>query len=163
MATTGVIVPYAGGILPTDWLPCDGRSVLRSQYANLFAAIGTVWGSVDATHFNIPDLRGQALVGQGTNPNTGTTFNLGSYGGEEQHTQSVAEMPAHAHTDLGHTHVESAAGPNATTIGPGAPQPTAVPIPGVTGVGAANIQNAGSGTPFNVMQPFAVVNWAIIT
>jgi len=163
LATTGVIVPYAGGILPTDWLPCDGRSVLRSAYPNLFAAIGTVWGSVDGAHFNIPDLRGQTLVGQGTNPSTGTTFNLGTYGGEEQHTQSTAEMPSHAHVDAGHTHADGIAAPNATTIGPGAPQPTAIPAVGVTGVGSASIQATGGGNPFNVMQPYAVVNFAIIT
>lgn len=163
MATTGVIVPYAGGILPPDWLPCDGRSVLRSAYPNLFAAIGTVWGSVDSTHFNIPDLRGQTLVGQGTNPSTGTTFNLGTYGGEEAHAQTASELATHAHVDAGHTHAEGIAAPNVTTIGAGAPQPTAVPAVGVTGIGSASIQNAGSGTPANVMQPFAVVNWAIIT
>ena len=163
MATTGVIVPFAGGILPSGWLPCDGRSLLRADYANLFAAIGTVWGAADGTHFNIPDLRGQTLVGQGTNPNTGTTFNLGTYGGEEKHAQTVSELATHSHSDLGHTHAVSAAGPNATTIGPGAPQPTAVPVPTVTGVGNANIQNTGMGNPANVMQPYAVVNWAIIT
>src|SRR6266446_602549 len=163
MATTGVIVPYAGGILPTDWLPCDGRSILRSAYPNLFAAIGTVWGIVDSAHFNIPDLRGQTLVGQGTNPSTGTTFALGSAGGEEKHTPVVGEMATHSHIDAGHTHVESGAAPNVTTIGAGAPQATAVPIPAVTGVGAASIQNEGGGADFNVMQPYAVVNYAIIT
>lgn len=163
MATTGVIVPFAGGILPTGWLVCDGSSLLRSAYPNLFAAIGTVWGAVDSSHFNIPDLRGQTLVGQGTNPSTGTTFNLGTYGGEEKHTQTTSEMPSHTHTDAGHTHTESGAAPNATTIGAGAPQPTAIPTPSVTGIGSASIQNTGGGNPFNVMQPYAVVNWAIIT
>lgn len=163
MATTGVIVPFAGGILPSGWLVCDGSSLLRADFPNLFAAIGTVWGAVDGTHFNIPDLRGQTLVGQGTNPNTGTTFNLGTYGGEEAHVQTVSEMATHAHTDAGHTHAEGIAAPNVTTIGAGAPQPTAVPAVGVTGVGSASIQNSGSGNPANVMQPYAVVNWAIIT
>jgi microcystin-dependent protein len=163
MATTGVIVPFAGGILPSDWLPCDGRSLLRASYPNLFAAIGTVWGSADATHFNIPDLRGKTVVGQGTNPATGTTFALGTYGGEEAHAQTIGELATHAHIDAGHTHVESGAAPNVTTIGAGAPQPTAIPTPSVTGVGSASIQNAGSGNPANVMQPYGVVNWAIIT
>lgn len=163
MATTGVIVPFAGGVLPLDWLPCDGRSLLRSDFPNLFAAIGTVWGAVDGTHFNIPDLRGKTVIGQGTNPSTGSTFALGSYGGEEAHSQTSSELATHAHADIGHSHVESGAGPNVTTIGAGAPQPTAVPIPAVTAVGNANIQNAGSGTPANVMQPYGVVNWAIIT
>lgn len=163
MATTGAIIPFGGGLLPTGWIPCDGRSLLRADYPNLFAAIGTVWGAVDGSHFNIPDLRGQTLVGQGTNPSTGTSFALGSYGGEEKHTQTLSELATHSHTDAGHTHVESGSGPNATTVGPGAPQPTAIPVPAVTGIGNASIQNAGSSTPANVMQPYAVINWAIIS
>lgn len=163
MATTGVIVPYGGGILPIDWLPCDGRSLLRSDYPNLFAAIGTVWGSVDATHFNIPDLRGKTVIGQGTNPNTGTTFNLGTYGGEEKHLPIADEMAIHTHVDSGHNHTYTPAVPNLTTIGPGAPEPTAVPGIGLTGLGQADILNSGGGMAFNVMQTYAVVNYAIIT
>jgi microcystin-dependent protein len=162
MATTGVIVPYAGGILPDGWLVCDGRSLVRADYANLFGAIGTVWGAVDSTHFNIPDLRGCTLLGQGL-AGSGTTFNLGTYGGEETHTLITSEIPSHSHVDAGHTHAESVAAPNATTIGPGAPQPTAVPAIGVTGSGNANIQNTGGDGPHNNMQPYAVVNYAIIT
>lgn len=163
MATVGVIVPYGGGILPSGWLPCDGRSLLRSAYPNLFAAIGTVWGSVDATHFNIPDLRGKTLVGQGTNPNTGTTFNLGTYGGEEKHAPIAEEMAIHTHVDSGHNHGVVVAAPNATTIGPGAPQPTAVPAASLTQLGQADILNSGGGMSFNIMQTYGVVNWAIIT
>ncbi len=162
MATTGVIVPFAGGILPDGWLVCDGSSLAIADYPDLFAAIGNVWGSVDSLHFNIPDLRGRTLVGQGL-AGSGTTFNLADTGGEETHTLITSEIPAHNHTDLGHTHAESVAAPNATTIGPGAPQPTAVPAIGVTGSGSANIQNTGGDGPHNNMQPFAVVNYAIIT
>lgn len=42
---------------------CDGSSVLRASYSGLFTAIGTAWGSVDGTHFNVPDLRGVFLRG----------------------------------------------------------------------------------------------------
>ena len=66
MATTGAIVPFAGGVLPSGWIPCDGRSLAVVDYPSLFAAIGNVWGAVDSSHFNIPDLRGRVLVGQGT-------------------------------------------------------------------------------------------------
>lgn len=163
MATTGAIVPFGGGILPTGWIPCDGRDLLVVDYPNLFAAIGTVWGSSGSGHFNVPDLRGKVLVGQGTNPSTGTTFALGSSGGEEAHAQTLSELATHSHTDAGHTHTESAAAPNVTTIGAGAPQPTAVPAPSITGIGNASIQNSGGGTPANVMQPYGVVNWAIIS
>lgn len=148
MATTGAIVPYAGGILPDGWLVCDGSSLLRADYANLFAAIGTVWGAVDSTHFNIPDLRGRTLIGQGT-AGSGTTFNLGDTGGEEKHQLTTAELASHAHTY--------------TPGGVAAPMtPGAVPVvtPNIIPV---NTGSAGGDTPHNTMQPYAVVNYAIIT
>jgi hypothetical protein len=40
-----------------QWLPCDGRSVLRSAYPELFKALGTAFGSDDSLTFKLPDLR----------------------------------------------------------------------------------------------------------
>lgn len=64
------IVPIGGAILyggnsdPTNFLLCDGRSLVRTTpYDGLFAQIGTNYGNVDGTHFNIPDLRGRVPVG----------------------------------------------------------------------------------------------------
>lgn len=45
--------------IPTSYLPCDGRELSRTDYAELFATIGTAYGSGDgSTTFNIPDFRG---------------------------------------------------------------------------------------------------------
>ncbi len=63
----GAFTPFAGSVLPNGWLWCDNASYERvGIYANLFGAIGTIWGSVDADHFNVPDPRGIALMGAGT-------------------------------------------------------------------------------------------------
>jgi len=63
----GAMVSYGGSTAPTGWLLCDGSSLLRTGiYADLFAAIGTTYGSVDETHFNIPDRRGIFARGAGT-------------------------------------------------------------------------------------------------
>lgn len=60
----GTIVPFAGPKIPEGWLLCDGREVSRSQYLNLFNAIGICWGEGDGhTKFNLPDLRGMFLRG----------------------------------------------------------------------------------------------------
>src|SRR5882757_1684373 len=63
----GEIIAYAGNSSPdVRWLLCDGSSVLRSDYPDLFAVVGVSFGSVDGTHFNLPDLQGRAAIGQGT-------------------------------------------------------------------------------------------------
>lgn len=62
----GMIAPFAGPVekIPSGWLLCDGRAISRSEYLNLYTAIGTSWGEGDGSStFNIPDLRGMFLRG----------------------------------------------------------------------------------------------------
>jgi len=51
---------------------CDGRSVSRSQFATLFAVIGTAFGTWDGNSFTLPDTRGLFLRGVDNSPYTGT-------------------------------------------------------------------------------------------
>jgi microcystin-dependent protein len=90
----GVIMPFPGTTIPTGWLTCHGQSLSRSVYAELFAVIGTQYGSASGTTFNLPDLRGRVVAGRdnmggtaadrlseailGENPNS-----LGAAGGVE--------------------------------------------------------------------------------
>lgn len=63
---SGMIIAFAGPAenVPHGWLLCDGAEVNRSEYANLYNAIGVSWGTGDgATTFNLPDLRGMFLRG----------------------------------------------------------------------------------------------------
>lgn len=49
---------------PTGWLKANGAAVSRTTYANLFAAIGTIYGAGDGFNtFNLPDLRGEFVRG----------------------------------------------------------------------------------------------------
>lgn len=63
----GTILPFAGMLASTHdqewlraqgWLLCDGRSLVKGEYSNLVAIIGTVYGGSFET-FNLPDLRGR--------------------------------------------------------------------------------------------------------
>lgn len=60
---TGVIAATAASSAPDGWLLCDGASLVRADYQPLFDAIGTTYGSADASHFNVPDAMGRALYG----------------------------------------------------------------------------------------------------
>jgi microcystin-dependent protein len=60
-------LPYSGSSIPNGWLYCDGAAISRTTYAALFAAISTTWGVGDgATTFNLPDMRGRTVIGDGT-------------------------------------------------------------------------------------------------
>jgi len=68
LVPAGAIMPFAMNSVPTNWLACDGAAVSRATYANLFTAIGVVYGAGDgSTTFALPDLRGYFLRGSGTN------------------------------------------------------------------------------------------------
>jgi microcystin-dependent protein len=63
---TGGVIMHGGVAAPAGFLACDGASYLRSDYTALFNIIGTNFGSVDSTHFNVPDLRSQFPYGMDT-------------------------------------------------------------------------------------------------
>lgn len=99
VAPTGTIYTYAGTSVPEGFLECDGSTISRTTYADLFAAIGETWGNGDgSTTFEIPNLPRHAMVGSGGS-GTATLGNaVGDTGGAETHTLTEAELPAHNHS-----------------------------------------------------------------
>lgn len=58
----GTLIHYAGRTVPSGWLICNGANVSRTDYAALFAAIGTIYGAGDgSTTFGLPNLDGRFL------------------------------------------------------------------------------------------------------
>jgi len=71
----GTIMPY-GGSNPVDgFLLCQGQAVSRTTYSELFAVIGTSFGSGDgSTTFNVPDLREATTKGIGLSGKSSNHF-----------------------------------------------------------------------------------------
>lgn len=112
MVPIGGVIMFAGstGYDTSVWQLCDGSAISRTTFATLFARLGTAHGAGDgSTTFNVPDLRGQFVVGVGQGSGL-TNRALGANGGEESVTLSATQMPSHTHsgtTDSGgvaHTH-----------------------------------------------------------
>ena len=60
----GAVIHVAMTSAPSGYLKANGAAVSRTTYADLFAAIGTTFGSGDgSTTFNLPDLRGEFVRG----------------------------------------------------------------------------------------------------
>lgn len=94
----GTIEMYAGTTLPPDYLWCDGNGYSTTgTYANLYAAIGTNFGTIGAGYFNVPDFRSRSPIGVGTGAGF-STYAVGDTRGEETHQLTVLEMPEHYHT-----------------------------------------------------------------
>ena len=106
----GIIQMFAGSTSPNGWLVCDGSTVSRSAYSDLFKIIGTTYGAGNSnTTFTLPDMRGRCPIGVGTGASL-TARTLGSNVGAETATLSEANMASHTHaTTVGtqsanHTH-----------------------------------------------------------
>jgi microcystin-dependent protein len=71
---TGAICFFATTAIPTGWLLCNGSQVSRTEYAALFAAIGTKFGAGDgSTTFTLPNLDDRFIEG------TTDTAKVGQY------------------------------------------------------------------------------------
>lgn len=66
-AIPGEIKAWPGSIIPSGYLDCDGREVSKTDYQDLYNAIGDEWGTAtNSSFFVIPDLRSATLRGVGT-------------------------------------------------------------------------------------------------
>lgn len=157
------------------WL--NGQAINRVANPVLFAMWGTAYGIGDgSTTFNIPNFQDVVPIGRGTmggaaDPGLGVggaRTTLGAIIGEGLHTLTTAELPSHSHgiTDPGHTHpitsiVGAAAGGSfqMDTNQAGSANNGVATVSSTTGI---TVNNAGSGTAHNVVQPSIVCNWIVL-
>ncbi|MET0461853.1 MAG: tail fiber protein [Chitinophagaceae bacterium] len=92
----GYVTPFAGSFAPNGWMLCQGQLLTITQYTPLYSLIGTYYGGSPSTNFNLPDLQGRAIVGQGTATGL-STYAIGQKGGVQGFTMSMSQMPAHTH------------------------------------------------------------------
>lgn len=168
---TGGLMPWAGSVStpPAGWLVCDGSAISRTTYSALFAILGTAYGIGDgSTTFNLPNLEGRVIVGV---DDSDTDFNArGKIGGAKTHTLATAEMPAHTHNLPAHTHTVSGTnnflrwtGTGGSLASPGAGSALNGEALTVSGGGGGATTSAGSGTAFNIQQPFMAMGYIIKT
>ena len=100
-APVGAIVPYGGTTAPSGFFICNGTELNRADYPELFAVIGTAFGTPSAnTKFKLPDLRGEFLRGAGTNSHS----RQGNGGTVGQH-QDATTVNGVASNDSGVLHI----------------------------------------------------------
>lgn len=77
-AYPGFMIPYGGRTVPPGYLLCNGANVSRTEYADLFASIGTYWGAGDgSTTFSLPNMNGRFIEGTTNISNVGKYVDAG--------------------------------------------------------------------------------------
>jgi microcystin-dependent protein len=143
---------------PKGWALCNGQLLPINQNQALFSLLGTTYGGDGRVTFALPDLRGRSPV------HVGGGIRLGERGGEEAHTLSVNEIPAHQHrlrasADFANSAIPAGALPAAKRRG-------GLNIYGPAGTAnvalhPAAMSNSGGGQPHLNMQPFLTINFVI--
>jgi microcystin-dependent protein len=95
VSPTGSVIAYTGTSSPSGWLLCDGSSVLKTTYSNLYAVIGYTFGGAGDT-FSLPDYTGRFLFGGASTSSINASVdatNLDSYSGSVDTKLTVSSTP----------------------------------------------------------------------
>lgn len=141
------------GFAPRFWALCNGQLLPINQNQGLFSLLGTTFGGDGQVNFALPDLRGRTPI------HVGGSHSLGERGGEQAHTVSIGEMPAH-------THVLSGTTANGTTNTPGGLwgktlQNTYGGATALVAMAPQAVQNTGGSQAHLNMMPFLTLNFCI--
>jgi len=138
---------------PKGWALCNGQLLPINQNQALFSLLGTTFGGDGRVNFALPDLRGRVPMHEGSG------HTLGERGGEQAHTLSSAELPAHTHAP------GASAADGATPVPAGGVLAAANNLYGPTGaiapLNAGTVTSVGGSQAHLNMQPFLTINFCI--
>lgn len=141
----GMIMPgaFPSTMVVEDWLKCDGSAVSRTEYSELFNAIGVSYGSGDgSTTFNLPNIKGKMIIGY--DPDDDDFDTIGATGGGKTHTITQSELPQFNYIQ-----------PTGTNTGHGTSSQ------GVPNTYTNDWASIGNNQTMNIMNPYIVLNYYI--
>ncbi|MFT3909023.1 MAG: tail fiber protein [Ferruginibacter sp.] len=147
---------------PKYWALCQGQLLPIAQNQALFSLLGTVYGGDGRTTFGLPDLRGRSAnsVGKAL---SGNNYDLGQKGGEENHTLTQGEMPAHIHFMLGSKTVADMPNPDGNMLASGGTAALYINASDGTQMAGNAIGIGGGNQPHPNLQPYLAMNYSICT
>ncbi len=161
----GMVLPMAFNFAPRGWSSCEGQLIAIQSNTALFSLLGTMYGGNGTTTFGLPDLRGRAIVGQGSMPG-GHVYTTGQVGGAKSVTLTVNQIPPHTHgITVKANQIESNSNdPQNNFLGGGAGNNYTATAGDVTmNVNAAKTALTGGNQPLTILDPYLCVQYNIAT
>lgn len=160
--------PLPFNFAPTGWATCDGQILPITQNTALFSLLGTTYGGNGIQNFALPDLRSRTPIHAGQLQG-GNLYSLGEFGGVENVTLTLNEIPSHSHSLTGSSAAANDKRPltgsaYATSTGPGPVSPdqnyygTASSL---VALNPATLAATGSSQPHSNLQPYLTISWCI--
>jgi microcystin-dependent protein len=138
---------------PQGWAECNGQFLPINQNQGLFSLFGTMYGGNGQTTFALPDFRGRTGI------HVGSGFTQGQAGGQEFHTVTQSEMPAHNHFVQATSSLGSNDDPTGNLLAT-ANAPMYLGTANTT-LQPSTITNTGGSQPHENRQPFLVLNFIV--
>ena len=139
---------------PKGWALTNGQLLPINQNQGLFSLLGTTFGGDGRVNFALPDLRGRSPI------HFGNGFTLGQKGGEQAHTLTMSEMPAHTHFVNGTTTVGTLNNGAGNVLGVSQAPVYAQPL-NLTTLTPQSVTNVGGSQAHLNMQPFLTLTTVI--
>jgi microcystin-dependent protein len=142
---------------PKGWAMCNGQVLPINQNQALFSLLGTTYGGNGTSTFALPNMMGLAPM------NSSGEHALGESLGEESHTLTVAEMPAHVHALRASGKVAASSSPNAGVLAATArgATPAFAAATSLVPLNPAAIALSGGGQPHENRPPYLALNFII--
>ena len=138
---------------PRGWAFCNGQILAINQNQALFSLLGTMYGGNGQTTFALPDLRGRIPMHVAPSGSQGSVF------GEEGHTVTISELPAHVHFPQATSRQATDAVPTGNVLASSANTWTAFANP--TPILPATVTNIGGSQPHENRQPYLTLAWIV--
>jgi microcystin-dependent protein len=157
----GEIRMFGGSFAPAGWAMCAGQLMPISQNDTLFNLIGTTYGGDGQETFGIPDVQGRLPIHMGTNPQTGTTYQIGEEAGVESVTLNTNQIPIHNHALVASTTGGTTGVPTGNVLASNLQVSLYSQFPPSNNMNAAAIVGVGGSQPHENMMPFLVITFII--
>lgn len=146
----GMMLMWPGtlGAIPPNWMHCNGSLLNISEYAALYAVLGTTWGGDGVTTFALPPA---GIVPVNSDPAISDFDAVGKVGGQKEVTLAANEIPE-LDVDIPTTGYAGIGGSADKLVG-NADTPNAGDI--------TLTVNEGGGQPHDNMPPYGVFNFII--
>lgn len=147
MIPVGATMTWHVALPPAGWLVCNGQSVEKTTYPELYAVWGGQYGET-STHFTLLDMTDLSPMGSG-----GLFPVVNGAGGNFNHTLTVDQIPSHSHPPNGAAVFQGSNAGGSTGF--------EVDIAGQTRVQMTTTGNTGGGLPHPILHPVKAVKWIV--